>query len=592
MEGGSDLPFLREIVIFLVTAAVLVPAFQWLRLSPILGFLIAGVAIGPHGVGQFADQIGLLRYAVIYDVEGAKRLGELGVVFLLFIVGLELSLERLWAMRRLCFGLGAAQIVVTAAAIGLFSWWWGNSSQTSILLGACLALSSTAIVLQLLIERGELMSHTGRAAFAVLLMQDLAVVPLLLLVGLFGAGAQFGVGLALLRALGTAAAAVLLIIGIGRLVLRPVFRLVAANRGPEPFIALTLLTIIGTAAATGAAGLSMAMGAFLAGLILADTEFRHQIKVDIEPFKGLLMGLFFLSVGMGINLQAVASDAAAIAAGVAGLMLIKTVLTSGLGRAFGLPLAVAVPVGILLAQGGEFAFVVIGAATVAGVMPDHVAQFMIVVASLTMMLTPLLAALSARVGEALSVREDQATLAPGEAFKDAEGHVIIVGYGRVGQVIAHFLDAQGIAHVGLDIDSKRVGALREHGRPVFYGDARRRQVLETMGAARAAALVVTLDDPVAAGHVVEAARKAWPRILIYVRARDRGHGESLMRVGATKVIPETSESSLQLAGLILGGLGVPVDAVERLIRDLREQDYGEAEVVRPAAQEAERPPAR
>lgn len=592
MENGADLPFLREIVIFLVTAAVLVPAFQWLRLSPILGFLIAGVAIGPHGLGHFADQIGLLRYAVIYDVEGAKRLGELGVVFLLFVVGLELSLERLWAMRRLCFGLGSAQIVITAAVIGLLAWWWGNSAETSVLLGACLALSSTAIVLQLLIERGELMSHTGRAAFAVLLMQDLAVVPLLLLVGLFGAGAQLGVGFTLLRALGTAAAAVLLIVVIGRLVLRPVFRLVAANRGPEPFIALTLLTIIGTAAATGAAGLSMAMGAFLAGLILADTEFRHQIKVDIEPFKGLLMGLFFMSVGMGIDLLAVASDAAAIAAGVAGLMLVKAVLTSALGRAFGLPLAVAVPVGILLAQGGEFAFVIIGAATIADVIPGHVAQFMIVVASLTMMLTPLLAALSARVGQALSAREDQTRLAPGEAFKDAEGHVIIVGYGRVGQVIAHFLDAQGIAHVGLDIDSKRVGELRKLGRPVFYGDARRPQVLETMGAARAAALVVTLDDPVAAGHVVEAARKAWPQILIYVRARDRGHGESLMHVGATKVIPETSESSLQLAGLILSGLGVPVDAVERLIRDLREQDYGEAEVVRPPAAEAEGSSAR
>lgn len=575
MENGPHLPYLREIVVFLVAAAIVVPVFQRLRLSPILGFLLAGVAIGPYGAGRFADDIGLLRYAVIWDVEGVKPLAEFGVVFLLFMVGLELSVDRLWAMRRLVFGLGTAQVVVTAAAIALITWALGADGAAALLIGASLALSSTAIVLQLLIERGQLASRMGRAAFSILLLQDLAVVPILLLAGLLSGQAQIGLGASLLQALLSAAAALLVITVIGRIIARPLFRLVAGHRQPEPFMAMALLAIIGTAAATAAVGLSMATGAFLAGLLLADTEFRHQIKVDVEPFKGLLLGLFFMSIGMGVDLAAVLDDLTWIATGVVGLLVVKALLIAVIALALGQKLSVALPLGILLAQGGEFAFVVIGTGRSAEVVAREIAQLAVVVTSLTMLLTPALAWAAEQLGRVLAERETDRALAPFDQFKDVEGHVIIAGYGRVGQVIARMLDAQGWPHAGLDLDGHRVSELRKRGVPVFYGDGRRREVLEAMGAARAAAIVITLDDPTAAEVAVASARQAWPDVPIYVRARDREHAERLIRLGATRVIPETSESSLQLAGLVLNGLGVPADAVSRLVLETRERDYGE-----------------
>lgn len=565
MTEGHEIPYLREVLVFLLASVTLVPLFQRLGTSPILVYLAIGAMVGPFGLG------------FVEDAEGVRRLAELGVVFLLFTIGLELSVERLWSLRRYVFGFGALQVLVSAAAIALVAWAWGNQPAAAILVGAALALSSTAIVTQLLIERGELASLTGRPTFAVLLFQDLAVVPILFMVTIFGQSqAQSGadsLALDLLIALGRAALALLVIALLGRLLLRPLFHLVAGRHSPELFMATTLLVIIGTAWATDQAGLSMASGAFLAGLLLAETEFRHQIESDIQPFKGLLLGLFFISVGMAIDFATVADRAVWVVASVLGLMLLKAAIAGGLALAFRLPPAIALRCGLLLSQGGEFAFVIVGAAMLAGLIPPAVAQFMVIVAGLTMVATPPAAALARRLSEALAARASTRPSDPLVAgTEDLEGHVIIAGYGRVGQTVARFLDAQKVSYVALDLDPARVRVSREKGRPVHFGNACRHEVLKRVGAARAASIVITLDDFHAAGKVLEITRNAWPALRTFVRARDRAHAADLLVQGATLVVPETVESSLQLAGQVLQSVGTPRDAVNQLIDQTREAE--------------------
>ncbi len=559
---GPEIPYIKEIVVFLVCAVLVVPLFQRLRVSPILGYLAIGALIGPHGL------------AVIDDVEGVQRLAELGVVFLLFTVGLELSLERLWAMRRSVFGLGMAQVVVTGVVIGLVAWGWGNSAEAAIVLGACLALSSTAVVMQLLIERGELGSRAGRTCFSILLFQDLAVVPILFAVTVFGQSTEGSVladlGVVALKAL----AAVAAILVAGRLLLRPLFKLVSGTRSPELFTGMILLAILGTAFGTGVAGLSMALGAFLAGLLLAETEFRHQVETDIAPFKGLLLGLFFISVGMAIDFAQVADKAAWLALSVVGLIGLKAMIAVSLCLLFGVPRAAAVESGLLLGQAGEFAFVVVGAAVAVGLMPDPVGQFMLIVASLSLVVTPVLAILARRAGTLITSSEATGTLSPGpEEDEDLEGHVLIAGYGRVGRTVARLLEVQAVPYVALDINAARVTEARKRGVPAFYGNATRREVLERLGARRAAAIVITLDDPTAAARAVASIRQAWPELKIYVRSRDVQHTSELIAAGATEAVPEAIESSLQLAGQVLQALGTPLDAVNLLLAQVREKEY-------------------
>ena len=325
---------LHDAVVFLAAAGLVIPLVKHLRMSPVLGFLSIGLAIGPHGLARFVEDYAWLRYVLITDVDGVHALAELGVVFLLFMIGLELSLERLWRMRRLVFGMGSAQIVVTGIVIGGIAWAFDNSLQASVLLGSCLALSSTAVVIQLLIEQGRFGTTIGRGSFAVLLAQDIAVVPILFLVGTFGTQSGGSVPLELGLALGEALLAVLLILGVGRLIVRPVLRFVGAVESPELFMAVTLLAIIATAAATHAAGLSAALGAFLAGLLLAESEYRHEIEVNVEPFKGLLLGLFFMSVGMGIDLSEILKDPIWIALSIVGLFTIKSAVMTVISRLF------------------------------------------------------------------------------------------------------------------------------------------------------------------------------------------------------------------------------------------------------------------
>ncbi|WP_303909437.1 monovalent cation:proton antiporter-2 (CPA2) family protein [Thiohalomonas denitrificans] len=554
------IPYLQETVAFLLTVVIVVPLCRAVKVSPIIGFLVVGAAIGPFGL------------AIVGDVKGVRHFAELGVVFLLFMIGLELSFERLKAFSSLIFGLGAAQVLVTAALIGLIAFGWGNSIEASVIIGLCLALSSTAMVMQLLDERGEMSATHGRASFAVLLFQDLAVVPILILVSALGAdgGNVWGeVVMALLRA----AVAVAAIVVIGRYVLRYLFRTVARTRSVDVFTAMTLLAILATSLVTGYAGLSMALGAFLAGLLLAETEFRHQVESEIEPFKGILLGLFFMGVGMSIDFLLVADQAFWVALAVIGLILLKSAVIYLLGMAFGLPRHDAARSGLLLGEAGEFAFVVIGQATLAfQLMPEKTGQFMLIVAALSMALTPLLAVVAARVARALQPVEGGIDANEAEVA-DLKEHVVLAGYGRIGQTVAAVLRRETIPYVALDLNSGRVRRCRDASEPVYYGDATRTEVLRRAGADRAKVMLVTMDDASAAARTVQAARQLWPDLKILVRARDNQHSGHLCAIGADAVVPETLEASLQLAGHVLRSLGNTPDMVNDCIEKIREREY-------------------
>lgn len=574
MDHASPLPFLRETLLFLALAGILIPLLQRFRINQVLGFLAAGILLGPYAMGQLAVQLPWLQPFTFARPEHVQPLGELGVVFLMFLIGLELSPQRLWAMRRWVFMGGTAQVLASALVIGLLAWAFGNSPQAALVLGLVLSLSSTAVVMQMLSQRRALASRLGQASFSVLMLQDLAVVPLLILVGLLGTSSSDDLaptlGLAALKSVGS----VLVIVVVGRRLVAPVFRLLADRRQPEVFMALTLLVALGTAGLTAMAGLSLALGAFLAGLLMAETEYRHEVEVTIEPFKGLLMGLFFMAVGMGIDLAEVARYPGWILLSVVGLMAIKAVIAGGVLRVAGLSWGRAVEGGLLLSQGGEFAFVVVGVAAVSGLLPREIAQFMLLVVSLSLMLTPAAARLGQRLGDWLDARgapaEGSGDEGPNALARGLSGHIVIAGFGRVGQLLADVLERQDVRYVAVEHDTQVASRMRAAGRPVFYGNASRTELLSKLHLHEAAALVVTMDEPSAAMQAVRSARAACPDLPIYARSRDERHARQLRQAGATAVVPETLEAGLQLSSCALHALGMPDVAVDDAIEKERE----------------------
>lgn len=563
---------ISQLIVFLVAAGLVVPLAQRFRISPVLGFLLIGLLIGPHGLGRLAIDHPWVAIATIDDEAGVHVLGEFGVVLLLFVIGLELSLGRLIAMRRLVFGLGASQVLVTSAIIGLAAYGFGSELSAAVVIGVCLALSSTAIVLQLLTEAHRIGSQAGRAMFAILLFQDLAVVPLLVLVEVFGKGAGHSVALALGAATIGAMVAIAAIMAIGNLVIRPLFRLVGATRSRELFMATVLLTVLATGLATAYVGLSMALGAFLAGLLLADTEYRHQVEVDIEPFKGLFLGVFFLSVGMRIDPMAIVANPGWIAAAVFGLLATKAAVLFGLCLAFRYSRAVAAEVALTAGQAGEFAFVVIGLAVTLGVVPRDQAQFVLIVVGLSMVVTPLVARFGRSLASGLESPAAESGHDLGIPDTDLSGHVILAGYGRVGRLLGSLLAHEDVPFIALDTSSQTVAAARKEGAPVFVGDASRPEFLERVGLDHASAFVVTMDSADAAERVVGAVRAARPQMPIYARARDTAHALRLLSAGATHVIPETVEASLQLGEIVLTGVGLPEDAARTVVEAARREE--------------------
>ena len=573
MHHTDALPFLRETLLFLALAGLLMPLLQRLKINQVLGFLAVGALLGPHGLGLWADEHSWLRYLVFQRPQGIAPLAELGVLFLMFMIGLDLSAARLWSLRRWVFGGGGAQVLLSALAIGSLAWMFGNRVEAALVLGLVLSLSSTAVVMQLLTERQALGYPLGQAAFSILMLQDLAVVPIFILLGVLSAGSDGAgwlpmLGLTLAKSLG----AVALIYLLGRRAIGPLLQMFLRQRQPEVFMALTLLITLGIAGLTAAAGLSLALGAFLAGLLLAETEFRHEVEAVISPFRSLLMGLFFMSVGMQTDLRQAADMPLWLALSVPGLFLIKATVTSLVLRVGGLPWGRAVEGGLLLGQGGEFAFIVVGQAVASRLLAPEVGQFMMLVVACSMFATPLAARLGRNFGDWWQGRHPLPPLRS-EAAPQRD-HVIIVGFGRIGRMLAQILDSQGVAYVAIDNDPQLVAHLREHAGRLHYGDAARGELLRRVHAQHAAAIVLTMDHPASALHAARAIRRDYPQARLFARARDESHAQALMRAGASLVVPETLESGLQLSEFVLHSLGFPAPAAAQVIQMERERRIG------------------
>jgi monovalent cation:H+ antiporter-2, CPA2 family len=560
-------PGLQGLIIFLVVAGVIVPLFHRARIGTVLGFLIAGVLLGPHGLGRLAANHPWIGYVTFLDPKRGEALAEFGIVVLLFLLGLELSLQRLWQLRRYVLGVGLVQVALTTVAIGGSIRFLGGVPPSGLVLGLCLALSSTAIAMQVLVEQHRAASLVGRIALSVLLFQDLMVVPILFVVGILAGGGQGGiVDVAKLFAEGLAAVAGLML--LGRFVVGRLMHSAVRTGSRDLIMAITLLVVLLFSAATELSGLSVALGAFLAGLLLSDSEARHHIEVDLEPFKGLLLGIFFITVGTKVDIVEAAADAGWIVLAALVLMAVKAAILFGAARAFGVPRAAAAETALLLAQAGEFAFVVIGVAQAGSLLAPRVAAGTIAVVGLSMMLTPVAAMLGRRLSARFEVAAHKLN-APGDDLHDLDNHVVIGGLGRVGRLIAQALEAENVPYVGLDTDGAMINRMRAERRSVYFGDAGRTELLEKVGARKARAFVVTVNDPHAAELMVAAARKIQPDALVFARAADAAHAARLIGLGAVSVIPETVEASLQLAGRLLEGLHLPGDTVTQRVAAMR-----------------------
>ena len=550
----------KDALILLLATVFVVPLMRKFNTSPILGFLAAGLFLGPNGFG------------LIHRIGASKTLAEFGVVFFLFEMGLELSLSRLKSLGMDVFGLGSLQWLITGIILALISLINNAPIEIAIVIGFGLALSSSAFVLQLLSERGEVGTRFGRASFGILLFQDLAVVPLLVVVPLLAVGG--GDFSSLLKALGTAAGKAAVALGIiflgGRAFLEPVFRIGASAKSPEAFVATILVTVISMSTLTESLGLSDTLGAFLAGVLLAETKYRHQIEADIAPFRGLLLGLFFITVGFGIDVSLMTGNFLIVTFLLVNLLLIKASVITTLGRVFGINFASSQRTGLILAQGGEFAFVTLGLAQKSNIMAPQHAQLLFLLVALSMAMTPFLASTGSRISSSIE-RKRGLIGARKEDVKNAKDYVVVAGFGRVGQSVCELLDARLVRYMAFDMNPGKVIEARNKGLPVFFGDACRPEVLKAAGIKSPKAVVVTLDDKHGASKAVNALRREYPTIQIFVRAKDAKHQKMLQLGGATAIVPELLESSLLLGGAVLLSYGTPIEEVNSLIEEARKK---------------------
>ena len=551
---------IEQAAIFLLTAVLLVPLFQRLKLGAVLGYLAAGMVIGPWGLGVVAEAKATLQFA------------EFGIVLLLFLIGLELDPARLWALRRSVFGLGGAQVGVTGLVLALGALAFGLRWEAAVVAGAGLALSSTALVMASLSEKGELATPHGRDTFAVLLFQDLAIIPMLALLPLLATvpgPAEPGWVLA-----AKDIAAIAAVIAIGRTAVRPVLKLIASHSSREVFTLATLLVVIGAAVVMHEIGLSMSLGAFLAGVLLADSEFRHELEADIEPFKGLLMGLFFMAVGMSANLTLFVASPLTVVGLALGLMLVKAVLMYGLARAFSAPEGRARRVSIALSQGGEFAFVLFAAAGGLGPLVPETAQLLVLVVTVSMLLAPLAFA----GGERWVQRWLERTQEPEYDVIDAPGNpVIIAGYGRVGQIVSRVLRMCGVPFTALEVSYQQVDFVRRFGSKIYYGDASRLELLNAAKAGEAKLFVLAIDDVEASVRTAAVVRRHFPRLTVLARARNRVHQFRLRDLGVRLIYRETFPSSLDVAHQALLQLGFGVAAAQRAAAFFKQHDEAQLE---------------
>lgn len=547
--------FLVQAAVFLAAAAIAAPIAKKLNISSVLGYLAAGVLIGPFGIGFVYE---------IYQVESILHIAEYGVVLLLFLIGLELKPTRLWAMRGTVFGLGSAQVTLTAIVLSLLILSTGIDWPLAVFLGFALALSSTAFVLQVLEEKGELQTRHGRSAFGVLLLQDLAAIPLIAIVPLLAAGS--GVQGFSWLALGKGLAAIALVIFVGRFALSTLYRLVASTGVREAMTASALLTVVGVALLMESVGLSAALGAFIAGALLADSSYRHQIEADIAPFEGLLLGLFFTSVGMALNLQILAEEPVLIICTVIVLVSVKAAVVYGLGRWHGLDTKAARRLALALSQGGEFAFVLLAAALSQSAIAKELSETIIVIVTLSMLATPLLLLFDERL--APKKLNDRAF----DEMPDEKGHVVIAGFGRFGQIVARILRARGVPFTALDQSAEQVDFVARFGSKAYYGDAARLDILESAQVQNARALVLAIDDVEASVRTAEVVREHFPDVPIYARARNRQHVHRLLDLDIKVIRRETFAASLDLSRSLLRGLEFSEAEVRRTVDTFEQLD--------------------
>ena len=568
MAETASVEGLKEIVLFLGTAGVVMPLVKRLNLSPTLGFLAAGILLGPFAMGRLAESYPLLKAFSFPNAAGMQHIGEFGVVFLLFMIGLELSLERVRVLRRMIFGFGAAQFLAATAAVGLIAWFAGAKPVAALVIGAALSMSSTAIVVPTLAERGRLGAPSGRASFAILLFQDLAVTPLLVMVTLLASAHESGGQGQALWTLAQAAFGLVGLILAGRLVLRPLFHSVALAGSQEFFMAACLLVVIGAGLAASLSGLSMAIGAFVGGLLLAETEFRRQIEATIDPFRGLLLGLFFIAIGARLDLGLMADAPLQILSMTAAFILIKALVLYLLMPRFRIPPRARHETAWLLAPGGEFAFVLLAAGAETALIWPSLSGKLMVAVTLSMFAIPLFAALIDRV-EARKA----ATPAPFDTPDDDNraARVIVIGCGRVGQMVVEMLARHEVPSLAIDTNQNNVAAMRAEGYRAYYGDPTVPSFLDRLGLDQARALVLTPANPAAVDAILALARRINPDLTIVARARDRNHAQKLYEMGVTDAVPETFEASLQLAESVLVDVGVPMGLVIASVHDKREK---------------------
>lgn len=547
---------LPDLVILLAAAVAIVSAFRAVGLSPVLGYLVAGAIIGPTGIGW------------IEDMDATAAIGELGIVFLMFMIGLDLSWDRLKAMRFQVFGVGGAQLILTSLTLLIIGLVLGLDFTDALIISGALSLSSTALVLELLREHRELATQTGRLSLGILILQDLAALPLLVLITVLGKN-ESSLIQAMFHAGVNALAALVVLAVAGRWLLRPLFRLIARLDIHELFVATVLLVVLGIAWATQEVGLSMAMGAFLAGLFIAETEFQQQIELDVRPYKALLMGLFFMTVGMRIDPAFIVAHMAEMLFWATGLIAVKAVLLFMILRAFRYTRRTSAHTSLLLAQGGEFGFIMFGLAVQFGVLEGDIVQKLLIVITLTMAATPLLEMLGAELEKRWwrTVKRRQPEAMAIET-QDICQHVLIAGYGRMGKLIATHLAEERIPFLALDAAPKEVSAGRKAHHPVYFGDAARPDVLEALGIARAIAFVITLHDPLAADKLAGLIRDRYPELPILVRTGDAKQAQKLEKRG-TIAIPELQVAGMRMLASLLAVLNRPEEEIHRVMEQVR-----------------------
>jgi glutathione-regulated potassium-efflux system protein KefB len=545
---------LDEALILLAVVVVAVPLFKRLGLGSVLGYLVAGVLIGPHALGR------------ITDVDKLKRVADLGVVLLLFLIGLELQPQRLWELRKRVFGVGGLQVAFSGALLALAALAIGLQWQAALVAGLGLSLSSTAFALQLLTERNQLTTAKGQTAFGILLFQDLAVIPLLAVLPLLGpSGAKVDTSWAPLV---KAAGMLVVIVLAGRFLLRPAFRLVASARSQEVFTASALLIALGTALLVSAVGLSPALGAFMAGVLLADSEYRHELEADIEPFRGLLMGLFFISVGMSVALELLVQQPWRVVGLVLGMTALKVVSIAVIGRRVMGGWIPAWKLGVLISQGGEFAFVLFGLAVTDEIFPQSLGNVLVLVVALSMGLTPVLIWVFDRFIAPRLVKDKR----PYDTEPVEETPVIIAGFGRFGQVVGRVLRARRIPFTAMEADPTQIDFLNRFGIKVFYGDASRLDLLRAARADQAKIFVLAIDDIQASMRTAREVQEHFPHLVIFARARNRTHAYQLLELGITHLIRETYLSSLELTSEVLQELGFTYSDARETLDRFREHD--------------------